>query len=101
MDDDFSSILDQLDGNISFVSCNHSDPLDTANISHNIPVHTGFRPHRQFPPDRLPPVRKRIRRDNKVLQAASLPKISIYNMHSLMPNISTQTWMTGTVQFLC
>ena len=36
---------------------------------------------------RLPPVRKTIRRSNRLLQAASLPKFSSYNMRSLMPKI--------------
>ena len=89
LDNEPSPIMDQLDGNVSLLSCSDScsDPLDTDSISNPIPVHTGYRPNSNIFNSRLPPVRRRIRRDNKVLQAASLPKISNYNMRSLMPKI--------------
>ena len=51
----------------------------------HIPVHMNYRPDNYFSQLRLPPVRRVIRRDNKVLQARSLPKLSCYNMRSLMP----------------
>ena len=56
---------------------------------HNITVQTGYRPHMnpQLSSIRLPPVRKTVRRDNKVLQSVSLPKLSNYNMRSFLPKI--------------
>ena len=53
----------------------------------NIPVHIGNRPVKQFNISTLPHVRQTIRRDNKILQAVSMPKMSCYNMRSLMPKI--------------
>ena len=86
-DDDLAYCIDQLDGNISITSLNSSLSLDTLPAS-TIPVHIGFRPS-SFPvSERLLPVRKTIRRDNKVVQALSLPRISSYNMRSLMPKLN-------------
>ena len=51
----------------------------------NIPVHIGNRPVKQFNISRLPHVRQTIRRDNKILQAVSMPKMSCYNVRPLMP----------------
>ena len=52
----------------------------------SIPVITGFRPVRSavFRP---PPVRLRIRRENKCVQALSLPTILVYNMRSIWAKI--------------
>ena len=50
-------------------------------------VQTGHRPEKKYQVPRLPPVKRTIRRDNKVLQAISMPKMSCYNMRSLMPKI--------------
>ena len=89
-DDDFCFLMDQLDGNVSLTSYNSSSHvLDTDNPTQHIPVHTGHRPnyHCHISNKRLPPVRKTVRRNNKVLQAVTLPKISNYNMRSLMPKI--------------
>ena len=84
-DDDLSLLtIDQLDGNISLVSSD-SDTDDSVHAQF-IPVQTGHRPHASSYA-RLPTARKTIRRDNKVLQAATLPKISNYNMRSLLPKI--------------
>ena len=44
-----------------------------------------FEPH--FPRINLPPVRKTIYRNNKLLYSQSLPIISVSNMRSLMPKI--------------
>ena len=81
-DDDTCSMMEQLDGNISILS-NLSSFCDS-DVPLCIPVHTGYRPDTLLSA-RLPPARKTIRRDNKVLQALSLPKLSNYNMRSLMP----------------
>ena len=48
----------------------------------------GFRPIKvKFKSERGKPCLKRIRRDNRAVQALSLPKISNYNMRSLIPKI--------------
>ena len=82
MDD---TMIDQLDGNISVSS--YSDLQNVDSVLYPIPVQTGHRPSICNPSLRLPPVRKTIRRDNKVLQAVTLPKMSNYNMRSLMPKL--------------
>ena len=76
--------LPQLDGNDSF--CSFSS-FHYINIGEHISVQIDNRNSQHFSSERLPPVRKMIRRDNKVLQALSLPKFSSYNMRSLMPKI--------------
>jgi hypothetical protein len=81
-DADNCSFLEQLDGNISISSSNSSICDVPPQL---IPVQVGYRPNSHLSAIRLPPARKTIRRDNKVLQAATLPKISNYNMRSLMP----------------
>ena len=77
----------ELDGNVSLTS-SFCDSDNDATV-HNITVQTGYRPHMnpQLSSIRLPPVRKTVRRDNKVLQAVSLPKLSNYNMRSFLPKI--------------
>jgi hypothetical protein len=85
-DDQNCTLFNQLDGNISLSSSILSLP-DQDNLVQNIPVHIGHRPVKQQSNTRLPHVRKTIRRDNKVLQAASMPKMSCYNMRSLIPKI--------------
>ena len=86
-DDDQCSIIDQPDGNISLTSSNSS--FCNPDIDAAIPVHTGYRPfnQNQMYNVRLPPVRKTIRRDNKVPQALSLPKLTNYNVRSLLPKV--------------
>ena len=88
-DDDYSKTIDQLDGNVSLdlsdSSLSESVVDEVSAPPSYIPVHVGFRPsvtnHINCP--RLPTVRKTIRRDNKILQAITLPRISCYNMRSL------------------
>ena len=77
--------IDQLDENVPLSSFSDSDTDDSVHAQY-IPVQTGHRPHASSY-SRLPTARKTIRRDNKVLQAATLPKISNYNMRSLLPKI--------------
>ena len=74
--------LIQLDGNISLNSEN-----ENSSSGNQIPVHISLRSAQPETIERLPFVRKYIRRDNKVLQAISLPKLSSYNMRSLIPKI--------------
>ena len=80
------SNIDQLDGNISL-----SSTLDLSLaefVADPIPVHSGYRPPKPVS-DRPPPVRRVIRRDNKALQALTLPKVSCYNMRSLIPKVES------------
>ena len=85
-DADNCSLVEQLDGNISISSSNSSVcDIDCDVPTQFIPVQVGYRPNSHLSAVRLPPTRKTIRRDNKVLQAATLPKLSNYNMRSLMP----------------
>ena len=68
----------QLDGNASFCS----------DISSSIPVIIGNRP-KNYAPNIRKNTRITIRRDNKVLAAVFLPKVSCYNMRSLMPKVNS------------
>ena len=52
----------------------------------NIPVQVGYRPIKVIY-ERPLPSWKTIRRDNKTIQALTLPKIANYNMQSLFSNI--------------
>ena len=69
-----------------------------------IPVITGFRSDRQTPV-RLPPVRKVLRRENKCIQALSMPKILSYNMRSIWGKLNSLAddvkERAGEVIFLC
>ena len=56
--------------------------------SQKISVQIGHRPPKIFENTRLPSFRKTIKRDNKVLQAITLPKFLSYNMRSLGPKLS-------------
>ena len=89
MDEIHCTLFDQLDGNVSFSSSHSSfsEDVDTGSLPTYISVQIGHRPTNPIPNHRLPHARKTIRRDNKVLQAATLPKMSSYNMRSLMPKI--------------
>ena len=79
-----------IDGNDSVSSIDTSVcDDDQSNAPNYIPVHTGYRPVSNHSNIRPPPVRKTIRRDNKVLQAVTLPRISSYNMRSLMPKLNS------------
>ena len=88
------SCVPQFDGNVSFLSdqsfSTNSDNYGNyfnARINQEIPVQVGNRPHKQLYCARLPSVRKTIKRNNKVLQAVSLPKMSSYNMKSLWSKV--------------
>ena len=89
-DNNSFSLIDQLDGNLSLSS--HDSSLselkpESLPQSSCIPVIVTHRPYvsKSLPYPRLPSVRKTVRRDNKALQAVTLPKMSSYNMRSLMP----------------
>ena len=83
----------QFDGNISISSSISSSMSFTASIDPlHIPVHMNYRPDNYFPQLRLPPVRRVIRRGNKVLQARSLPKLSfsIAMLHTMVDMFHTR-----------
>ena len=89
-EDDTNILITQLDGNISLsssISSSNSSLVTTKSLS--IPVHLSHRVACIQSDPRPAPVLKTIRRDNKVLQARSLPKLSLYNMRSLMPKCSS------------
>ena len=51
-----------------------------------IPVHIGYRPAKIIY-ERPPKTWRTLRRDNKTIQALTLPKVANYNMRSLFPKI--------------
>ena len=77
--------IEQLDGNMSL---SFLDMSLVESESECITVHTGYRPPKTVSP-RLPSTLKTVRRDNKVLQGVSLPKLSVYNMRSLIPKVES------------
>ena len=78
MNDDYQ--LAQLDGNVSLNSSL------SVNETEKIQVHTGYRPKKEafFRP---PHSRKTLKRNNKTIQALTLPRISSYNMRSIFGKI--------------
>ena len=70
----------QLDGNVSL------DSTLIENENESIPIQIGHRPEKQIV-NRPIPSRKTLRRDNKAIQALTLPKLSNYNMRSLFGKI--------------
>ena len=87
--DDLAHNIDQLDGNLTISSLNSSFLCSDDSSPSSIPVIIGFRPSFPHASEMRLPVRKTIRRDNKVLQAESLPRISSYNVRSLMPKLNS------------
>ena len=67
-------------------------------ISSKIPVLVGHRPQKVLI-ERADPVRKTLKRNNAVVQAATLPKFSSYNMRSLMPKI--KNFATDMLDRIC
>ena len=91
----------QLDGNDSLGSLNNIS-MESENVTVNtnsedlpillnIPVHISARANGHMEKDslRLPSTLKSIRRDNRSIQALSLPIIAIYNARSLWPKIES------------
>ena len=70
----------------------------------SIPVITGFRPPRQIF-DRPPPARRVVCRDNKCIQALSLPSIMSYNVRSIWGKLNNLAddikERSGQIVFLC
>ena len=87
-EDDQAYFFDQLDGNTSLDSSatSHISEGESLfnNFSNPIPAQIGHRPSRVIN-ERPPYCRKTIRRDNKTVQALTLPKLTNYNMRSFFP----------------
>ena len=71
--------MPQLDGNISLNSTTAS--RDSEAEAAQIPIFYGYRPKKERPVDRVP-VRRAVRRSNKLVDALSVPRITLYNMRS-------------------
>ena len=89
--EDFSeNSIPQLDGNMSLIfenSINLSHSLCTEEQSDmKIPIIVGHRPTKIIY-ERPPHTRKTLRRDNRIITAQFLPRITNYNVRSLMPKI--------------
>ena len=87
--DNPAQFIDQLDGNISFNSsmCSNKSENDCHdNLNLQIPTQTGYRPSKVIY-ERPPNSGKTIRRDNRIVHAQSLPKMSNYNMRALFSKI--------------
>ena len=76
------SIIEQLDGNITL---GYDIELDET-FDQKIQCHWGYRPGKSCVP-RLPPIRKTVRRDNKSVQALTLPNVLNYNMRSIFSKL--------------
>ena len=76
--------IEQLDGNITLGSVSSID--DYQILGATIPTHWGYR-HGKSRATRLQPIRKTIRRDNRCLQALTLPKVLNYNMRSIFSKL--------------
>ena len=90
-DDDQNYLFNQLDENISLDSSlistdDLNDSIDDCD-RHTIPTQVGFRPI-SVTVQRPPPSWRTIRRDNKKVQALTLPKITNFNMRSLFPKLN-------------
>ena len=86
-------VIPQYDGNISITSVDDSDAIpvhdieNSTSLKQTIPVILNFRPVKKLQEARAP-VRKTLKRDNKLIYAATLPKIACYHMRSLIPKIN-------------
>ena len=78
----FGSDFNQLDGNVSFMSCENESNYE--NETNPIPVHiSANRSSRSEPADRGKPVRVTVRRNNLMLQAINLPVVMNINPRSI------------------
>ena len=102
------AVICQLDGNQTMDSNSNYDSEETPSTpaagrmdSGAIPAHWGYRPSRPAPEtqERREPSRRVIRRDEGLVQALTLPTISVYNMRSLwakLNNLGDDIIMRGT-----
>ena len=83
-----SFVIPQIDGNASLntslTSVYDSNESSVTEKTSNIGIQIGFRPPKSSL-ERGPAIWKRIKRDNKKIQALSLPVIVNYNMRSFFP----------------
>ena len=79
------TLLGQYDGNVTIESVNDCETFSDQN-EQKIPTQVGFRPSKIIH-ERPLHSRKRIVRDNKQIQALSLPTLTCYNMRSLFGKI--------------
>ena len=77
------SVLNQLDGNTSLSESEAEDLSGLSARSQLIPNHWGYRPPRPPVQERLRPVRTTIRRDNRLVEALSVPRVTLYNARSV------------------
>ena len=85
LDDDPAFSFDQLDGNIS-ISSEITLTEENLDDSPHLPIQIGFRPNKviyEWPPHS----KKTIRRDNKLIQALVLPRVTNYNMRALFSKV--------------
>ena len=81
--------IDQLDGNVSFLSETNESESFPNNEVNTIPVHiSSARPIRSQSTDRGKPVRKTVYRDNRILQSISLPVV--HNLTWVPDSLSAQ-----------
>ena len=89
---DTSSLINQLDGNVS-LDLDDSVDLDESLIKEENKIPVLLRPRTPPPPLILPQpvfrVLTTLRRSNKVLQSSSLPIVVQYNIRSLLPKLSS------------
>ena len=92
---DKNIVIEQLDGNVSLNNSFSSNSPECENVifdqlpkhpHHPIPTQAGYRPAKVII-ERPPHSRRTIRRDNKTVQALTLPRILNYNMRSLFSKI--------------
>ena len=78
----------QLDGNVTFLDDSQirQTESESEEFVNPIPVHIGNRPAKIIY-ERPPKTWRTLRRDNKTIQALTLPKVANYNMRSLFPKI--------------
>ena len=86
--DSADSNVQQLDGNVSVMESLDSSLIDPEIDSSSIPVIITSRSTSPYLSPRRHSFNKRIRKDNNVLEASSLPAFTVYNMRSLWSKIN-------------
>ena len=76
-------VLNQLDGNTSISESETEESSGLPATPRSIPNHWGYRPPRPPVQQRLRPVRTTVRRDNRLVEALSVPSVTLYNARSV------------------
>ena len=76
-------VLNQLDGNTSISESETEESSGLSARPQLIPNHWGYRPPRPPVQQRLRPVRTTVRRDNRLVEALSVPSVTLYNARSV------------------